>query len=82
MSKVLYPKPEHHKERATPERVDQSRRPFHVEYTDPEEYGLDPEWRYYNNELSVKLDSWFRCRVLGFRPNATLYERNEVKTDG
>lgn len=81
MPKQLYPKPNQPERRVTRVREVLSNRPYHVEYIDPNE-DLDPEWRYYNTETAVKLDSWFRCRVLGFRPEAILFNRDEVKPGG
>lgn len=74
MSKVLYPK----KVKKTKSEVDiLESRPYHVLYNDPSGE-LDPEWRYYNSELGVKLGSWYHCRLLGFHQAATMYERDEV----
>lgn len=80
MSKVLYPKPRQVKQRTTLPLEVLEQRPFHVEYTDPRE-DLAPEWKYYNSETAVKADAWFRCRLLGFRPRAVLYNRDEVHPD-
>lgn len=80
MSKVLYPKPSHQprkKKAVTKENL--NNRPYHVQYTDPTGE-LDTEWRHYNSELAVKVGAWFQCKVLGFLPNATLFTRDELKS--
>lgn len=77
MSKRLYPKPKSRRNRSQPAE-DLLNRPYHVQYTDPDNPTAMTEWGHYNNELEVKLDAWYRCRVLGFTPAATLYTREEV----
>lgn len=78
MPKQLYPKPEKEERKLTPERqVELYRRPFHVQYVDPEEQ-LEPHWGFYNSEASAKLGAWFTSRVVGFRPMAILYDRDEL----
>lgn len=77
--KQLYPKPEHHKaKRSSPPKEVLENRPYHVEYYDPDD-AIEPEWRHYNSETVMKVDSWLQCRLLGFRPAATLYSRKELK---
>lgn len=79
MSKQLYPqpKPARRKKARTP-KEDLTKLPYHVEYSDPSG-DLEPEWKHYTSELAVKVDAWFRCKVLGFTPAATLYTRDELK---
>lgn len=77
MSKILYPKSstphpkpkKHHSKSAY-------NMPYHVFYNDPSEQ-IDAEWKHYNSELAVKLDSWYRCKFLGFHTQATLYDKHE-----
>lgn len=75
MSKILYPKPSPKSKTA---KNSLKNRLYHVKYTDPNNE-LDPEWRYYNSELAVKVGSWYHCKVLGFHSAATMYERDEIK---
>lgn len=79
MSKVLYPKPNPSaKLQIASLKEDPTRRPYHVEYTSTEDESLN-DWGFYSSELAVKLAAWYRCRLLGFTPNATLYSRDERK---
>jgi len=86
MSKRRYPKSKTVVKKRKAPKEDLLNRPYHVEYTDPENPTAMTEWGHYNSELQVKLDAWYRCRLLGFTPAATLYTREEVyeamKTDG
>jgi hypothetical protein len=78
MSKRLYPKPKARvQKRSKAPKENMLNRPFHVQYTDPNNE-LEPEWGHYSSELEVKVASWWRCRFLGFTPAATLYNRDEV----
>jgi hypothetical protein len=80
MSKVLYPRPKTPVRKKVAPKKHEDKRPYQVRYSDPSG-DLTPEWRGYNSELAVKIGAWFRCRVLGFQPEATLYTREELQAD-
>lgn len=75
MSKRLYPKPARGRE----PKENLANRPYHVQYSDPDNETAATEWRHYNSELAVKLGAWYNCRFLGFNKEATLFTREELK---
>lgn len=81
MSKRLYPKPKPERSKKfSPPKENMLNRPYHVFYSDPNET-VKSEWRHYNSELAVKADAWYQCRLLGFRPSAVLYSRDELRAE-
>lgn len=80
MSKRLYPKPITPRPRPMiAPRENLEDRPYHVEYSDPDNPTATPEWKHYNSELAVKVDAWYQCRFLGFNTSAVLYSREELR---
>jgi hypothetical protein len=78
--RILYPRSKANKpQKKRHPQEDLSKRAFHVEYSDPDNPDVEPEWRHYNTELEVKVGAWYNIKFLGFNKRAVMYTREELE---